>query len=207
MLNSYSQLGEDRIIDKMLGGRSGFYVDVGTNDPFRFSNTARFWKKGWMGITIEPDPLLHENIKKVRTDGINLNVGVGTKKGILPFYKFEPHTLSTFSEEEKNKYLSEGYKLQGIVDVPVITLGEILKKHADKKQIDLLSIDTEGFDYEVLQSNDWTRFKPKLICIEAVEHVSGKPGKLQKKQEAFILSHGYKKVYENKINAVYERDN
>ena len=35
-----------------------------------------------------------------------------------------------------------------------------------RKQIDFLSIDAEGADYEVLRSLDLKKYKPKLICIE-----------------------------------------
>src|SRR3989344_2532261 len=57
-LHSYSQWGEDIIIDKLLGMKNkGFYIDIGAYDPIRFSNTQRFYNKGWKGINIEPDPI------------------------------------------------------------------------------------------------------------------------------------------------------
>ncbi len=33
----------------------------------------------------------------------------------------------------------------------------------------LLSIDVEGFDLKVLESNDWTKFHPRVICVEELE--------------------------------------
>ena len=39
-LNSYSQWGEDIIIDDLLGKKKGgVYVDIGAYDPTRFSNS------------------------------------------------------------------------------------------------------------------------------------------------------------------------
>ena len=32
--------------------------------------------------------------------------------------------------------------------------------------IDVMSVDVEGFDFNVLKSNDWGRFKPKIILVE-----------------------------------------
>ena len=35
--------------------KSGFYVDIGAHHPKRFSNTYFFYKRGWSGITVEPN--------------------------------------------------------------------------------------------------------------------------------------------------------
>src|SRR3989344_9673220 len=62
--NSYSQRGEDIVIDHLLKHKKiGFYIDVGANDPIRFSNTNRFYKRGWTGINIEPDVVCFEKIR------------------------------------------------------------------------------------------------------------------------------------------------
>jgi hypothetical protein len=46
ILSSYSQHEEDIEIEKLLNSKpKGFYVDIGTADPIRFSNTYRFYKK------------------------------------------------------------------------------------------------------------------------------------------------------------------
>ncbi len=29
-----------------------------------------------------------------------------------------------------------------------------------------MSVDVEGFDYEVIASNNWQRFRPKLVLVE-----------------------------------------
>ena len=50
---SYSQEGEDLVVDRLLNGkRNGFYVEVGCHHPYRYSNTFMFYKKGWRGICI-----------------------------------------------------------------------------------------------------------------------------------------------------------
>lgn len=51
------------------------------------------------------------------------------------------------------------------IKVPAMLLDELLAKHGIE-QFDLLQIDTEGFDWEVLQTIDLTRFKPAIIHIE-----------------------------------------
>jgi hypothetical protein len=61
------------------------------------------------------------------------------------------------------------YKLLGSVDVAVEQLAVVLDKHlpVDRK-IDFLSIDVEGQDYSVIQSNDWERFRPQCVLVEAL---------------------------------------
>ena len=193
-LNSYSQWGEDIVIDKLLGKkRKGFYVDIGAYDPIRFSNTQRFYNKGWKGINIEPDPIRINKFYKLRPRDINLNVGVANKNGLLDFFKFSPQTLSTFSKDSVKNYQKQGYKLNEVIKVKVLKLSRILEKNVKRKEIDFFSIDTEGLDLEVLRSNNWKKFRPKVICIEG-------QGSSPKK---FLEKLGYKKVYTNQTNSIF----
>ena len=167
---SYGQKGEDLVLDKFSGNkRNGFYVDIGANDPHRFSNTKRFYLRGWTGINIEPDENNWQKLSSYRKRDICLNIGIGENERSLKFYKFTPHTLSTFSKEEADNYVKQGYKLEKVVLVEVKKLEDILAEYC-KGDIDFMSIDTEGFDIQVLESNNWNRFRPKLICIESVFH-------------------------------------
>jgi len=203
--NSYSQKGEDLIIDKLLEyKKNGFYVDVGAYDPHRFSNTKRFYKKGWHGINIEPNPDNYQKFVKYRKRDVNLNVGIGNVNATLNLYKFIPNTLSTFSKEEADRYIKQGYKLKNIIGVSVKKLVNVLNEYPKDKEIDFITIDTEGFDIEVLKSNDWLKFKPKLICIESVKHtIDGKNNKKKDNHELFLKNVGYEKAYNNGLNSLY----
>ena len=55
-IKCYSQEGEDMILRRIFEEKNGFYVDVGAHHPRRFSNTYYFYKQGWTGISIEPNP-------------------------------------------------------------------------------------------------------------------------------------------------------
>ncbi len=74
--NSFAQFGDDIIIEKLLGKRKGFYIDIGANHPDRFSNTKRFYVNGWRGINIEPNPISYNKFLKRKKD-VNLNIGIG----------------------------------------------------------------------------------------------------------------------------------
>lgn len=202
---SYSQQGEDLFMAKILRKRRGFYVDIGANDPDRFSNTRLFYKKGWNGINIEPDAGLFRKLSQKRSRDINLNIGIGGEKSQLTFYRIIPHTLSTFSKEDANESVRQGFRLAGSVTVPVERLEEVLSREAQGKEIDFMSIDTEGLDMEVLRSNDWNRFRPRLICIESVTHtIDGKDNKKQDEHENYLTSLGYERIFDNGLNSIYE---
>jgi len=204
-LNSYSQKKEDIYIDSLLKNKpKGFYVDVGAHDPTRFSNTKRFYNKGWSGINIEPDVNRFKMFEDERYRDINLNIGIGKKKSIMHFYKFIPNTLSTFSETEAKSYIKQNYELEKTTDVPIETLEQILDKYCEGKTIDFMSIDTEGFDTEVLMSNNWKKYKPTVICIESVKHTMENTSKrISLDQEGFLVSKGYIKKYDNNLNSIY----
>lgn len=201
---SYSQQAEDLQIHKILKRKkTGFYVDIGAYDPDRFSNTKMFYKMGWNGINIEPNTINYQKFLKERIRDINLNIGIGNKEGDLSFFLFIPDTLSTFSESEADDYIKQGYKLVEKVKVPVKKLANVLKEHAKNKQLDFFSIDTEGLDMDVLKSNDWDLFNPKVICIESASHSHTNTSKKEDSIDGFLKSKGYKEVYSNSTNSIY----
>lgn len=205
---SFSQKGEDLIIDKILGfKRHGVYVDVGAHNPNMFNNTKRFYLKGWHGINIEPNPTLIKNFRSLRKRDINLNIGIKNTSEIAKFYDFETDLLSTFSKHEKENNIQLGYKLRREVDIPVKTLKSVLALYC-KTKIDFISIDTEGLDYEVLKSNNWEKFRPTLVCVETGDFnsmingqkISGK----KKLIDSLMKKNGYRQVYTNGLNSIYQ---
>lgn len=201
---SYSQDGEDIIIDKLLKNKKkGFYVDVGAYDPVRFSNTKRFYDKGWKGINIEPDTGNYRKFIKARKRDINLNIGINTKPGKITFYKFFPDTLSTFSSESAKNYINLGYNLISKKTIKVSPLSKVIKEKSEGRVIDFLSIDTEGFDLKVLKSNNWKLVSPRVVCVESVTHVNkGKRTKLLDVDQ-YLIKKGYKRKFDNNLNSIY----
>jgi FkbM family methyltransferase len=203
--NSYSQKGEDLVIERLLHNpKSGFYVDVGAHDPDRFSNTKRFYKKGWSGINIEPDKNSYNKFLAKRSRDINLNMGIGNKASNQTFYKFIPSALSTFSKKTALSYENQGYKLVKKSKNKISTLSNIFSQYLDGKNIDFMSIDVEGLDLQVLKGNNWSKFKPKLICIESVDHdISGENKKKRNDISTFLYKKGYEKKFDNNLNSIY----
>lgn len=167
---SFSQEGEDLVVDRLLNKKNGFYVEVGCHHPFRFSNTYYFYKKGWDGICIDPMPGTRKAFNKWRPRDIAIEMGVSEAPSTLEYYMFNEPALNTF--DKKIAIERDGLRSYKLVDTKKIhtdTLTSILEKHHATKDIDILSVDTEGMDLIVLKSNDWTRFKPTLIIAECLK--------------------------------------
>jgi len=165
---SYSQEGEDLIINRLFSGKTkGFYVDVGSHHPFRFSNTMLFYQLGWKGINIEPNSDQFELFIKYRKRDINLNFGISNKCDILKYFKFNEPALNTFCQEEASLKNKKPYQIVETIELEVKKLSDVLDSYLPEGQeIDFLSIDVEGLEVSVLQSNDWDKYLPSVLIIE-----------------------------------------
>jgi len=167
----YSQYGEDMVLLSFLDSNSienGFYVDIGAHHPWKFSNTAYFYKHGWSGINIEASPDLMKEISKYRTRDINIPIGVANEVGTLKFYEFVQPAFNSFDDSLANEKFSEGpRKLVNTREVSVRPLCDILDEHLPNgREIDFLTIDVEGLDLEVLKSNNWEKYRPRFVLAE-----------------------------------------
>ncbi|HEX4792955.1 MAG TPA: FkbM family methyltransferase [Humisphaera sp.] len=194
---TFSQHGEDRIVRDYFGGRAGVYVDVGANYPIKISNTYLLYRHGWRGLTIEPNPRLSQRHRRFRPRDIHLNMGVSSTPGELTFYEFDVAGLSTFDPDRMREVMSWGGVTMREYKVRVQPLSELVPQHLGQQPVDLLSVDTEGHDLSVLQSADWTQFRPKLIIFEAGEHAA--------ELETFAQSKGYRPYRKVGCNIIVER--
>ncbi|MBT6440537.1 MAG: FkbM family methyltransferase [Flavobacteriales bacterium] len=169
-LKSYSQEGEDMILKRLFEKQEkGFYVDVGAHHPKRFSNTYYFYKKGWNGINIDAMPNSMKLFNKIRPRDINIEKPISDEKQILTYYAFNEPALNGFSKELSDSRVKEenNYHIIFEKDIETSTLEEVLDTNLPRHQeIDFLSIDVEGLDFMVLKSNDFEKYKPKVILIE-----------------------------------------
>lgn len=167
---SYAQSGEDIVADTELEKKKkGFYVDIGAYHPKLFSNTYLFYRKGWTGICVDPNPAMEELFAKARPKDKFLNMGVGKKEEVKEYFMFEDGAANTFSTEQARKNVEEaGRKMIGKKMIAVLPLKIIFEKYLPsvETKIDLLSVDVEGMDEEVLRSNDWKKFRPEVIICE-----------------------------------------
>ncbi len=186
----YSEFGEDFVAAVLLGfKKNGTYVDIGAFQPKELSVTYYFYRKlDWSGITIEPNPAAKEKFESQRPRDQFVNQGVSNKESILNYYEFKDPTLNSFSEEV---YKNNEATFISKKEIKVSPLRDILATYLEEgSEIDLMNIDVEGLDREVLESNDWERFSPKVLVIE--DHQFDPEHPLESEIVKFIKSKGYK---------------
>lgn len=163
---SMSQFGEDVILAQLFRGQQfGFYVDVGALHPASMSNTYALHRRGWRGINIEPQPHHLALFEQFRPDDVNLGFAVGTNPGIVKFHVDESYSSVIGPNGPAGRNLDGDDAVP--IEVPMVSLAELLREHGpDTGIIDLLDVDCEGTDIDVLRSNDWNRFRPRVVLVE-----------------------------------------
>lgn len=178
----YSQCGEDLVLRWLFHNvEHGFYVDVGAYHPKKFSNTYYFYKRGWSGINLDPTPGVIELFRKARPRDINLPYAVAGSTGHLKLYLNESegavNTMAAdFAAWQQERW---GRRYSAVMVVRTQTLAEIIRAHKpDDRSIQFLSVDVEGLDLEVLESNDWAKYIPQVILCEdlALRGIEGRSG-------------------------------
>ena len=170
---TYSQTGEDRIVGYLfntLNIKMPTYLDIGTNEPIISNNTFLLYDKGCTGVCIEPDPSICKRIKKKRPKDTVLNIGVGISNAAsAAFYLFPGkfNGWSTFSEQEANIRKTESGVSPEITAVPLMNINDIMASHFNPWP-NFISLDVEGLDFDILNSLDFERFQPEVICVETI---------------------------------------
>lgn len=202
---AYSQEGEDLILARFLDYRpSGFYVDVGAHHPKRFSNTQRLYHMGWWGINIDAAPGSMSEFRRLRPRDVNVEAAVATTNQELTFYLFNDPALNTFERELALQRATGKYKIIREVNLATVPLWQLLDRYVPVGiGIDVLSIDVEGLDYDVLRSNDWSRYRPEFVLaeIEALTVIDATTHRVS----VFLADEGYAFVAKTKNTAIFKR--
>ena len=168
---SYSQEGEDIILDNIFERKKeGFYIDIGAYHPFQYSNTMRFYERGWHGLNIDATPGCKNLFNRYRKRDINIEAGITEDNSELIYYIFKEGALNTFDENRIEQLKSFGYIPSEKKLIKTHTIMEILDKYVEAGQIiDFMDIDIEGFDEKVISQMDFGKYQPTVILIENLE--------------------------------------
>ena len=195
---TYAQNNEDAIIAAYFKDvPKGVYVDIGANHPVQDSVTKHFYDAGWRGINVEPIRALHGLLTEHRPEDTNVRAGISDIPGTLKLREYANDGMSTFSSDIKRQHAKTADAKTATyqdVEVPVITLKQLFEQHP-LKHIHFMKIDVEGFEYEVIKGNDWKRYRPELICIEANHPVHD--------WRPLLAKEGYTKVWNDGLNDYY----
>lgn len=159
------------------------FVQVGANDgvardPLRMQVERRRWR----GIMVEPVPYVFKRLEERygHHPRVQLEMSaIAERSAVLPFYHLREakegeevwswyHALGSFRREV---VLSHKAFIPDIEDrltetqVPCIDFNSLCAG-AGLTHVDLLQMDTEGYDYQILRSIDLTVWRPRMIIYE-----------------------------------------
>lgn len=169
MAKSQSQIFQDAFVLYVLGTeKPGFFVDFGATDGVSLSNSYLLETGfGWQGICAEPARSWHEALRANRPNAKIETRCVWNQTGAeLTFRETAERELSTidsFAQTDsraKNREDSETYT------VKTVSLNDMLAELEAPTPFDYLSIDTEGSEFDILQSFDIARYMPRIITVE-----------------------------------------
>jgi FkbM family methyltransferase len=202
----YSQTYEDYILAYVFKNvANGFYIDVGANDPNVFNVTRFFYERGWRGINIEPNVELFKRIVQFRPRDRNYNCGISNTEGNLKFYQETNEFDDLMPMSTFDKAIAERQKKEHRIHfteilVPVKTLNNLLAK-ISIPEITFITIDVEGFEKQVIESIDLTRYKPVVLCIEAMDPSTENPS--YRDWEKLVIDNNYVFAMSDGLNRYY----
>jgi FkbM family methyltransferase len=170
---------------------TGFFVEVGANDPRRGSQSWQFEEAGWSGVLIEPQPDLAERLRATRRAQVIAAAcsSPANAGSAMVLHLSGPH--SSF----KRELAVTGIVAAATIEVPVRTLDDILAEAKAPAPIDFVSIDVEGHEVEVLSGFDLARWRPRLLLIE--DHIAGLA------THRFLTRAGYRLIRRTGLNGWY----
>ena len=202
---SFSQFGEDvALLAQHSGAGPGVYVDVGAFHPTLYSNTFAFYLRGWRGVLIEPNPRFHRLIRRLRPRDRLVPCGVSGAPARLTYYEYADPAFNTFSTEQAEGLEARGRAPDRTTAIETRPLRQILAGADCPPRFDLMSVDCEGYDLEVLESNDWSSYRPALIVVEDHQLYNAGPGAGQGSDIGRLLDgEGYALASMIKYSAIY----
>ena len=172
----------------------GFFVDVGCFHPTKNNTTYVLYRRGWRGINIDIDSIKIEAFNLRRPRDINIACAISNQAGTAKYWRRGFWSDLNSLERLERIQNEKGWRK---IEVQTDTLTNLIDQTSCKDYpIDFLSVDVEGHNLAVLQSLDFERYRPKVICVETwdsrIENV------MRSDLYAFLMAQGY--VLVNWIN-------
>lgn len=185
-----SQNNQDKLALEILGDGPNYFVEFGADDGITNSNTYILEKDyGWDGIVAEPSIYSHESLFKNRSCNIETNC-VYYESGLEINFTEVGNGLSAITEYADKDNWAQTRAGGTIYKVKTISLKDMLDKYNAPSEIGYLSIDTEGSEYDILNSYDFSR----MFKLITVEHNYTKQ---REKIYELLTGKGYRRIYED----------
>jgi FkbM family methyltransferase len=161
------------------------FAEIGSNDGEQHDHLRPFiLERGWRGVMVEPVPYIFERLRR-NYEGVDRvaleNCAIADRDGTLPFFHLVPREdmprddlpewydgIGSFSEASVLSHRSHIPDVDERIvrtEVPTLTFDSLCERHGFES-IDLLVIDTEGYDAEILRTVDFHKHRPRLVVYE-----------------------------------------
>lgn len=161
---------------------SASFIQIGAHDTQQLDPLrAQVQSRNWSGILVEPVPYVFQRLQAVCAGNQALrleNAAVADRDGTVTLYYLPESTddhlpiwydaLASLKREVLLKH--EGYipdisQRMSSMEVPCLTFDSLCAKHGVER-LDLIQIDTEGYDYEIIKLIDFARYRPRMLMYE-----------------------------------------
>ena len=161
------------------------FVEVGANDGDQHDHIAALIREhSWRGVMVEPVPYVFARLSR-NYGGVERvaleNAAIADTDGHRAFYHLAPvadHVqeglpqwydgIGSFSRTavvDHARLIPDIERRLVETDVPCLTFESLCEKHG-LTDVDLVVVDTEGYDHEILRNIDFARFRPALVVYE-----------------------------------------
>jgi FkbM family methyltransferase len=181
------------------------FVQIGANDGLRFDDLYRFVTNHTCeGIVVEPLPDVFAKLAANYADYPSIkpvNLAIHRTEPSLPLYRVEPNALAkypawaagiaSFDRDHllRHKIRTDDIKSQAVPCVPLMPL---LIEHG-LMELDLLQVDTEGYDAEIVRMIDFARCRPLVLKYEH----KGLDPQTRAELEGTLRRHGYRVAHDS----------
>lgn len=189
---SASQLGQDLFaLAANDFTTNGFFVEFGATDGVSLSNSLLLEKNfAWQGILGEPARGWHGALQENRRAKI-VNECIWSETGReISFSEAHDPELSTISAFVDSDHLRKTRRASLEYAVSTISLNDLLDREQAPFHINFLSVDTEGSEFDILSSFDFSRYSFSAMCVE--HNFTGSRDKVR----SLLFKNGYVRVLE-----------
>lgn len=180
-----------------LPEQGGFFIELGGLDGVQYSNS---WVLehvlGWRGMLIEPSPSNFRNLEQNRPNVIGVNAAVCSNVSQVHFFsRPERQDMNTIVEFASAEFWAAAHPMVDrndpavLAKMPTITCLplQLILQFFHIRNVDLLSLDVEGAEFEVVKTLDFKRLNIKHVVIEA----TGLNGPKDEQVRQYMLASGY----------------
>lgn len=206
----YTQNNEEELIlnyflNKPLEQRC--VLDIGANDGRTFSNSLKVIELGWKGILFEPSPKALELLRQLHQNNPNVTIypfAMTNEDGEFELKESgsilnegDTSLVSSLKQEETMKWRNSNIQFN-----PVTINGMSFSTFLEKSEINkfnLITIDVEGFDYDVLSKINLTEVGCEMLIVEF-------NGKDEELFTSYVNQFGMKLIAKNPENLIFTKN-